>query len=115
LWVRDPGRSDRAVAELKALKSDGLPIVNTLENLDMIQRYFQDPGKLAYKVHAHEYSKKKPQCRSWVGGLQIMPDGGLKMCHFMAPFANTRDGKLKSLWKQRKQCWKEPCAYQAFR
>jgi MoaA/NifB/PqqE/SkfB family radical SAM enzyme len=114
LWISDHQRIARSIDRLKAMRSEGFPILNTLENLDMICSYFRDPQKLAYKVHAHEYGKKKPECRSWIGGLQVMPNGGLKMCHFMQPFDYTRNGNIKSLWKQRKQCWKESCKYAEF-
>jgi MoaA/NifB/PqqE/SkfB family radical SAM enzyme len=111
LWVNDPPEASRSIVELKKLKTEGFPIVNSLENLGMVNDYFHNPEKLAHKVHAHEYAKKKPQCRSWAGGLQIMPDGGLKMCHFMEPFAYARDGNIKKLWQNRVRCWKKECRY----
>ena len=111
LWVDDPLEASRSIDQLIKLKTEGFPIVNSQENLDMINDYFHDPEGLAYRVHAHEYAKKKPECRSWVGGLQIMPDGGLKMCHFMEPFGYTRNGTLKDLWNNRAKCWKKECRY----
>jgi hypothetical protein len=77
----------------------------------MIENYFYAPQQLAYKVHSHDYDKKKQQCRSWMGGLQIMPDGGMKMCHWMDPFANAKNGNLKLAWKNRDRCWKKTCSY----
>lgn len=114
LWVTDLQRISRAAGELKSMKSEGYPIANAVENLDLIYAYFQNPEGSAHRVHTHEYAKKKPECRSWVAGLQIMPDGGLKMCHFMEPFGRTRDGRIRSLWNHRGQCWKEECPYRAF-
>ena len=111
LWIQNTWEISKSINELKKLKAQGVPIVNTVENLNMINDYFHDPEKLAYKVHSHEYKKKKPQCRSWVGGLQIMPDGGLKMCHFMEPFGNARNGNIKDLWNKRARCWKTECPY----
>ena len=111
LWIKDLQEAMRAIDKIKTMKSKGFPIVNSQDNLDLIKAYFQDPGGLAYKVHSHEYKKKKPKCSSWIGGFQVMPDGGLKMCHFMEPFAYVKDGKIKELWRERTRCWKTECGY----
>jgi len=111
LWVTDIKKLTEAIQKLRELKNQGYPIVNTIENLNMIESYFNDPQKLAFRVHSHEYKKKDQRCISWIGGLQIMPDGGMKMCHWMDPFAYTREGNIKLAWKNRDRCWKKPCPY----
>jgi hypothetical protein len=99
------------VQQLRELKTQGDPIINTIENLNMIENYFCAPKKLAFKVHSHDYKKKTQHCRAWIGGLQIMPDGGMKMCHWMNPFANAKNGSLKLAWKNRDRCWGKSCPY----
>lgn len=111
LWVTNLNDVSNSIKELKALKAEGYPILNSNENLDLIENYFRDPEGLAFKVHAHEYSKKKPECRDWLGTLQIMPDGGMKMCYRMEPFANARQGSLKKAWMKRAKCWQTDCGY----
>ena len=111
LWIQDPQDADRSVKELIKMKNQQYPILNSVDNLNMIRTYFHDPDNLSYRVHTQNYSQKKPRCRSWIGGLQIMPDGGLKMCHHMQPFAHTRDGHIKNLWNNRARCWKTDCGH----
>lgn len=111
LWVSDTAQAETAINQLIELKTQGYPIVNTVENLEMIRHYFHDPEALAHKVHSHEYKKKKSTCRSWVGGLQIMPDGGMKMCHFMEPFAYAHKGSIKKSWIKREKCWTKNCGF----
>lgn len=111
LWVTDLEKLSEMVQQLRRLKNQGYPIVNTDENLSLIEEYFYAPRRLTHKIQSHDYQKKYGQCRSWIGGLQIRPDGGLKMCHWMTPFANAKDGNLKQAWKNRDPCWKKPCHY----
>jgi len=111
LWITNPDKLSEIIRQLRELKTQGDPIINTIENLNMIENYFHAPEQLAYKVHSHDYRKKTQQCRAWVGGLQIMPDGGMKMCHWMKPFANARDGNLRQAWEKKEQCWKKSCSY----
>jgi MoaA/NifB/PqqE/SkfB family radical SAM enzyme len=111
LWITDLQKLSEVIQRLRELKTQRYPIINSIENLNMIENYFYTPEQLAYKVHSHEYSRKNRQCRSWVEGLQIMPHGGMRMCHWMNPFAYSRDGNLKLAWKNRRRCWKEPCGY----
>lgn len=111
LWITQRERLSEVIQKLRELKTQGRPIINTVENLNMIENYFYDPEQLAYKVHSHDYHKKDQQCRSWIGGLQIMPDGGMKMCHWMSQFAFAKNGNLKQAWKDRDRCWRKPCPY----
>jgi len=111
LWIKDLQKLSEVIRKLKELKIQGDAIINTIENLNMIENYFSAPERFAYKVHSHDYKKKTEQCRAWVGGLQIMPDGGMKMCHWMNSFANVKDGNLKKAWKNRDRCWGRRCQY----
>lgn len=111
LWINDLEKLSGSIRRLKELKNQGYPIVNSLENLDLMEMYFKDPNALSYRIHFHDYKKKKKECRSWLGGLQIMPDGGMKTCHWMQPFGNIREGNIRTAWRNRVKCWKEPCRY----
>jgi len=108
LWIKDLAALDVSVGKIKSLKADGYPVLNTAENIDMIRHYFADPKGLSRKVRTQQYKWKTKECRSWLG-LQIMPDGGMKMCHPMEPFANARDGRLARSWDSRSPCWKNRC------
>ncbi|NWF52993.1 MAG: radical SAM protein [Nitrospirae bacterium] len=113
LWITDLSALSFNIQKLKDLKERGYPVLNSFENLDLIENYFNDPDRLSFKVHSHDYEKKKNECRSWLGGLQIMPYGGIKMCHWMKPFANVRNRKINNAWENRQRCRKDSslCAY----
>jgi len=104
LWIDDFDKVSRAIGELKELKQANYPIVNSMENLEMIEAYFRDPAAQAHRVHSHDYKKTKPHCRDWAKGLQIDPAGGMRMCHWMEPFGNAKDGNLRQMWKHRSSC-----------
>ena len=108
LWITDLAALNAAVDRIKTLKASGYPVLNTVANLDMIRNYFADPKGLSDKVRSHQYGKKTRECRSWLG-LQIMPDGGMKMCYPMEPFANARAGGMARSWESRTPCWKNRC------
>ena len=110
LWVNDLDVLSSSINTLIELKKANYPISNSIENLDLIKNYFSQPDELAYKIHSHQYKRKTRKCRA-ISGLQIMPNGDLKMCHWMDPFGNAiNDGILKS-WKKRFPCWKHDCSY----
>ena len=104
LWIDDGDTVSRALGELKQLKAQGYPIINSMENLDMIEAYFHDPDAEKDRVHSHDYGKKQPQCRDWAKGLQIDPAGDMRMCHWMEPFGNATSGNLRQIWKHRASC-----------
>ena len=111
LWITDLGTLSKSITDLINKKKDGYPIINTAENLNLIETYFNNVNEFSFKIHSHNYGKKEKVCDSWVSGLQIMPDGGMKMCHWMEPFADGRGGNIKRSWRERNQCWKQPCRY----
>jgi MoaA/NifB/PqqE/SkfB family radical SAM enzyme len=86
LWIKDLAALDVAVDKIKSLKADGL----------------------SRNVRTQQYKRKTKKCRSWLG-LQIMPDGGMKMCHPMEPFAYALDGGLARSWESRSPCWENRC------
>lgn len=104
LWIADASVAHKAVAEIRALKAAGYPVINSEANLRMMEAYFDSPQAEAHRVHSHDYGKSRPDCRAWAAGLQIQPDGGMKMCHWMPSFANAADGGLARAWRTRAAC-----------
>lgn len=110
LWVKDLSVVNESLQKLRKQKEEGYPVANTFESLEMMKEYFRDPEGLSFKVHSHEYNKSNPDCSSWYRGVQIMPDGGMKMCLWMEPYANAREGNFRQAWRSRKKCWQGNCA-----
>jgi len=104
LWIEDFDNVHRRIEELKRLKEEGYPVINSLENLSMMQEYFRDPQAEAHRVHTHDYTRKNSDCRDWVGGFQIDPSGHLRMCHWMDPFGNVKGGDIPRVWRNRTSC-----------
>ena len=104
LWIGEFEKVHRRIEELKRLKAEGYPIINTLENLTMMQEYFRDPAAEAHRVHTHDYVRRNRACRDWAAGLQIDPAGNLRMCHWMEPFGNTKDRGIARQWQHRRAC-----------
>jgi MoaA/NifB/PqqE/SkfB family radical SAM enzyme len=111
MWITDLDPLRRSIDTLREYKLRGLPVNNSLAELDLIQRYFEAPAEHAYRVHSHDAKRPRKACRSFATHLQIMPDGGMKMCHWMEPFANLRHGNLKDAWRRRPRCWKNDCGH----
>ena len=104
LWIDDFGLARDAIRELRELKREGFPIINSFENLDLMEGYFQDPAAKSDWIHSHDYYKKEPDCRAWATSLQIDPAGALRMCHWMEPFGHVRDGNMREAWNNRPPC-----------
>jgi MoaA/NifB/PqqE/SkfB family radical SAM enzyme len=104
LWISDSSVAQQAIDEIRSLKASGYPVINSDESLQLIADYFRDPDAESTRVHSHDYSNRGSGCTAWAKGLQIEPDGGMKMCHWMPPFANAADGGLEQSWRVRASC-----------
>ncbi|HHJ21131.1 MAG TPA: radical SAM protein [Gammaproteobacteria bacterium] len=104
LWINDTEAALKAVGEIRNMKQQGYPIVNSFESLDMMAAYFKDPDAEKHRVHTHNYKKKEVACQDWAKGLQIDPAGNLRMCHWMEPYGNVKDRKLAKQWNARSSC-----------
>lgn len=111
LWVTDLDLLRRSLDTLREYKQRGRPVNNSLADLDLIQRYFEAPADYAYRIHSHDQKRRRSACRAYATVLQLMPDGGMKMCHWMEPFANLREGNPKKAWRDRRRCWKTDCGH----
>ncbi|MDZ7759349.1 MAG: radical SAM protein [Desulfovermiculus sp.] len=110
LWVNDLDALNSSINTLIEMKKAHYPITNSIENLALIKTYFSEPDELAYKIHSHQYKRETRKCRV-LSGLQIMPNGDLKMCHWMKPFGNAIHDGIRKSWKERFPCWKYDCKY----
>lgn len=104
LWVDDKDLVKRVLGEIKDLKRQGYPVINTMENLEMMEAYFMDPNAEKHRVHSHDYNKKEMDCQVWATGLQIDPAGDMRMCHWMQPFGNVKGQDVAKIWRQRSVC-----------
>jgi MoaA/NifB/PqqE/SkfB family radical SAM enzyme len=107
-WPSDTQKVVGVVQELKQLKLDGLPIVNSQRQLDAMIPYFQDPAKHRVAVQAHAAHEKRLSCSALIT-LQIQANGDVTTCAAMPSFANIEHGSIREIWNARPRWWESGC------
>lgn len=107
-WPVDEQRAIAVVRELKRLKSTGLPIVNSTEQLDAMISYFADPAAQRVAVQAHVVHEKKMVC-SALTTLQVQANGDVTTCAAMARVGNIKERSIREIWSARPQWWESGC------
>lgn len=92
-WPDDIPSAIAVVRELKQLKSDGLPIVNSRDQLGAMIPYFENPAAHRVAVQAHAAHEKKLSC-SALTMLQIQANGDVTTCSSMPSIGSIRNGRF---------------------
>lgn len=111
LWIRDIVKLKDEIAQLQDLKRHGSPIVNSVDDLATIIRYFEYPDELMAAVQAHDTRSAVDTCRHAVTNFVISSNGDVRMCFKMDAIGNLRDSSPSAIWEKRKRCWVKPCAF----
>jgi MoaA/NifB/PqqE/SkfB family radical SAM enzyme len=111
LWVTDPEAASRAIDELIGLKRQGWPIMNSVEHLEFIKRYFRSPDQTYSKVRSHDQQLESRHCRAAVSDFDIASNGDVRLCYRMDPIGNVRSADPQDIWEGRLRCWTSPCGY----
>jgi MoaA/NifB/PqqE/SkfB family radical SAM enzyme len=109
LWIRDVAGLQGEVAQLQDLKRQGYPIVNTVEDLATVVRYFESPDELMAAVQAHDTKSAGDSCRHAVTNFVISSNGEVRMCFKMEPIGNLKTSAPHEIWNNRQRCWVSPC------
>lgn len=107
-WPNDIQQATEVVRELKQLKAAGLPIVNSVAQLDAMISYFGDPSALRVAVQGHA-AHEKQLCCSALTMLQIQANGDVTTCAAMASVGNIRQQSIRTIWEARPQWWESGC------
>jgi MoaA/NifB/PqqE/SkfB family radical SAM enzyme len=107
-WPDDIPCAIAAVRELKQLKSDGLPIVNSREQLDAMIPYFENPVGNRVAVQAHAAHEKKLSCCALIM-LQIQANGDVTTCCSMPSIGNIKERPIREIWSSRPRWWESGC------
>ena len=107
-WPDDISGAIAVVQELKMLKSNGLPIVNSTEQLDAMIPYFENPAAHRVAVQAHAAHEKKLSC-SALTMLQIQANGDVTTCASMPSIGNIKDHPIREIWSTRPRWWESGC------
>lgn len=107
-WPRNPSQAVIAVRQLCELKNQGLPIVNSYEQLQVMIPYFTDPASSRVAVQAHNAHEPQQLC-SALTMLQIQANGDVTVCSARKAIGNVRSGPIRTIWNQRPHWWDEGC------
>jgi MoaA/NifB/PqqE/SkfB family radical SAM enzyme len=110
LWITDVARVKAVVGELVQRKQAGFPIRNTVENLRSMIQYFENPDREMRKVQNHD-ERGSDVCLSGVSSMVIASNGDVRWCFQMSPAGNVKTHRPQEIWKNRPECWKQPCPW----
>jgi MoaA/NifB/PqqE/SkfB family radical SAM enzyme len=106
-WPVDRERAVAAVQELLELKRQGLPIANSVHQLEVMIPYFRDPERLQILTQSHQ-AHEKPLC-SAMTMIQIQSNGDVKSCWCMDAIGNIMNEPIRRIWERRPRWWDGGC------
>ena len=107
-WPRDIDAVIRQVDRLIEGWKNGLPIRNSLQQLEVMKAYFSDPGRLVTAVQGHTAHESRPVC-SAATGFQIQANGDVVVCSHQPPIGNIGQRGIRDIWAARPRCWIDGC------
>src|SRR5262249_50377634 len=99
-WPRNPHNAVDAVQGLISLKNAGLPIANSLVQLQAMIPYFRNPDAMRVSVQQHTAHLKHAVC-SALTNIQVMPNGDVLTCYGMPAVGNIKEQSIRDIWAQR--------------
>ena len=107
-WPGDVERAVAQVRELARLKRQGVPIMNSYRQLEVMESYFRDPAGLQDRVQSHAAHEQQAICQA-LTTLQVQANGDIRICARRPPVGNIADGPIRHIWANRPQYWKGGC------
>ncbi len=109
-WPIDIPRAKAAVSEVVALKKQGLPIDNSIDDLQTIIRYFDDPAGLRLAVQSHLPPDQPALCSATMQ-LQINANGDVSICTRRSAVGSIKSLPIREIWRNRPAYWKNCCIH----
>jgi MoaA/NifB/PqqE/SkfB family radical SAM enzyme len=107
-WPTDSAKAIAVVRELCELKRHGLPIVNSVGQLEVMIPYFSDPRQSRVAVQSHTAHEKRLHC-SAMTTLQIQANGDVRTCMTREAIGNIKSQSIRTIWQDRPRWWQEGC------
>ena len=107
-WPPIPAAAVAAVDGVLALKADGRHVANSVDQLEAMKRYFEDPGGLRVSTQSHASHEDRLRC-SALSLLQVQANGDLRVCTARPPIGNIRRSLPSEIWSRRPRWWEEGC------
>ena len=107
-WPADTRHAAEVVQELIGKKREGKPILNSIEQLEVMIDYFQAPAELRVAVQNHTAHERRPIC-SALTNIQVQANGDVVLCPSVPPAGNIKNQSIREIWKKRPRLWEEGC------
>jgi hypothetical protein len=103
-WPKDPELAAATVHELLRLKKEGLPIANSVAQLEVMIPYFRDPAAMQSSIYSQAAHETASSC-SALTTLQIHPNGDIRICAARPPIGTLKEKGVRELWRERPHYW----------
>jgi MoaA/NifB/PqqE/SkfB family radical SAM enzyme len=107
-WPNDTEKAISVVNELIELKRQGLPICNSLAELEMMIPYYRDPEAHQQAVQLHTGHEGSATCCA-LTTMQLEPNGDVGACFKMLPVGNIKTASVREIWANRPRWWEGGC------
>ena len=107
-WPKDTELAAQKIEELIRLKREGLPIANSLSQLEVMIAYFRHPALFRVATQSHNAHEGQNLC-SALTMLQIQSNGDVTVCCSMPPVGNIKTESIREIWKSRPRWWQSGC------
>lgn len=103
-WPKDAAAAVRQVDRLIQGRKSGLPIRNSLQQLEVMKSYFSNPGELVTAIQGHTAHENHPAC-SAATGFQVQANGDVVVCSHKPPVGNIGQSGIRDIWAVRPRYW----------
>ena len=107
-WPQDADAAVRQVDRLIEGRNKGLPIRNSLRQLEVMKDYFSNPGQLVTAVQGHTAHEGHQVC-SAATALQVQANGDAVVCSHKPPVGNIGQTGIREIWATRPRYWIAGC------
>jgi MoaA/NifB/PqqE/SkfB family radical SAM enzyme len=108
-WPQDTAKVVANVRELIAMKKSGKShIANSLQQLEAMIPYFQDPDSSRVAVQTHSAHEKQRSCNA-LTTLQLQSNGDVTVCTGVPAVGNFREKPIREIWENRPRFWEQGC------
>jgi MoaA/NifB/PqqE/SkfB family radical SAM enzyme len=107
-WPRDTEKAIATVRQLIDMKAQGLPIANSVEQLEAMIPYFRNPASMRIAVQSHSAHERRALCAA-ATTLQLQANGDVTICYGQKPIGNIKETPVRPLWENRPQWWNSGC------
>lgn len=108
-WPKDTAKAIANVRELIAMKKSGAShIANSLEQLEAMIPYFENPDASRVATQTHSAHEHRRSCNA-LTTLQFQSNGDVTVCTGVKPVGNILEKPIREIWESRPRFWQQGC------